>query len=103
MGFSSISADFGLLFLLLAVLLYARGAQTAELCPAENCIPEEQCEEPVFSTTCAGQQETCCSVVKSAFRTKCRHHGGICMERCGESLRRIVTDCPANEVCCVLV
>ncbi|KAF7988363.1 hypothetical protein HCN44_000936 [Aphidius gifuensis] len=76
-----------------------------EICPAENCLTPDKCEELIKGdTTCPTQGESCCSVVKSEFRTHCRHHGGECMDSCAKTLiRENAIDCAENQHCCVLV
>ncbi|XP_011315140.1 uncharacterized protein [Fopius arisanus] len=75
-----------------------------EMCPEENCLASDKCEEIVKGDMkCHLQGTTCCSVVISEFQTHCRHHGGECMKTCSSTLIREVIDCPDNEYCCVLV
>ncbi len=76
-----------------------------EACPPENCITSDKCEEIVKSplAACKENGAICCSVVKSEFRTHCRHHGGECMDSCSMALQRDTVDCATGEVCCVLV
>ncbi|XP_077260709.1 uncharacterized protein LOC143896633 [Temnothorax americanus] len=94
-----------LIFVALAtVLLCIEYAKAQEICPQENCIVPDECEELVKSDTSCQQQGTlCCSVVKSEFRTHCRHHGGICANSCPPNLKHETDDCTDGQVCCVLV
>ncbi|RLU18997.1 hypothetical protein DMN91_009355 [Ooceraea biroi] len=85
------------------VLLYTTG-YAREICAPENCLTLDMCDEPVKGETFCQQQGTsCCSIVKSEFRTHCRHHSGVCMDNCASALQRNAVDCENNQVCCVLV
>ncbi|XP_012532100.2 uncharacterized protein LOC105834290 [Monomorium pharaonis] len=98
--------SYTLVFVVLAtVLLYAELSNAREICAEENCITPEKCDVLIKdnSLLCHQQGTSCCSVVKSEFRTHCRHHGGTCMKECAQSLQRETVDCTDNEVCCVLV
>ncbi|XP_015125256.1 uncharacterized protein LOC107047043 [Diachasma alloeum] len=89
---------------LVLVITAVHSIDAAELCPEENCMAPDKCEEPVKGLVeCHQQGTSCCSVVRSEFRTHCRHHGGTCMDSCGPVLQRETVDCPDNQVCCVLV
>lgn len=80
-------------------------ADGAEICPTENCLEVEQCEEIVKSSTICANGLTCCSIVKTEFRNNCRHHGGICVSRCSAALSvppEQATDCHSYEKCCIL-
>ncbi|XP_076247765.1 uncharacterized protein LOC143187424 [Calliopsis andreniformis] len=90
---------------LLATLLPSTEYVTANnICPQENCFDSwEKCEDLIVGGTCPQSSDTCCSVVKSEYRTHCRHFGGECMSTCGQSLQHSVVDCPTDQVCCTLV
>ncbi|XP_043474525.1 uncharacterized protein LOC122506423 [Leptopilina heterotoma] len=93
-------------FFLLCICYLHLGEVTAdEICPKENCVSPEKCESLIRgkSPSCGNQRKVCCSVVKDEFRTHCRHHGGICMNRCAPQIQRDTTDCTDGQVCCVLV
>ncbi|GAB1863799.1 hypothetical protein CAJAP_04878 [Camponotus japonicus] len=94
-----------LIFVVLAtILLYTKYINAFVICAQENCLTSDKCEDSVKSPLlCEQQGTTCCSIVKSEFKTHCRHHGGECMDKCGTKLQRNVVDCPNNQVCCVLV
>ncbi|KYN09933.1 PREDICTED: uncharacterized protein LOC108769357 [Trachymyrmex cornetzi] len=89
---------------LTTILLNTEYANTKEICPQENCVVPDHCEMIAGGENSCYQQDTsCCSVVKSKFRTYCRHHGGICTDKCNPTLQRDTIDCTGNQVCCVLV
>ncbi|XP_029660187.1 U-scoloptoxin(19)-Sm1a [Formica exsecta] len=91
---------------LATVLLNTKYINAFETCPQENCLTSDKCEETInIPFLCYGPKQgtTCCSIVKSEFRTLCRHHGGECMDRCALTLQQNAVDCPSNQVCCVLV
>ncbi|KAG8038215.1 hypothetical protein G9C98_006542 [Cotesia typhae] len=92
------------IFVVILASAYLQGAAGKEMCPSENCIEAEACEEPVRNTsiTCANGL-LCCSVVKSEYRTHCHHHGGECMSSCNPTLINDVIDCESDQVCCTLV
>ncbi|CAD6239958.1 GSCOCG00002439001-RA-CDS [Cotesia congregata] len=92
------------IFVVILASAYLQVEAGREMCPPENCIKAEQCEQPVRSTSvyCANGLP-CCSVVKSKYRDRCRHHGGECMDSCAQTLQRKVVDCGSRQVCCVLV
>ncbi|XP_014484288.1 PREDICTED: uncharacterized protein LOC106749399 [Dinoponera quadriceps] len=89
---------------LAAVLLCAEYVSAMELCPQENCLTPDRCEEHVKSLNvqCLEQGTTCCSIVKKEYQTHCRHFGGVCMNRCAPVLQQNAVDCE-GQVCCVLV
>ncbi|XP_066592504.1 U-scoloptoxin(19)-Tl1a-like [Prorops nasuta] len=92
------------LFCLLAILAVSLHSSTSlSLCPKENCVKNGQCELSNKEGLCSNPSEICCGIVKSEFRTHCRHFGGECMSRCAQALQRDVVDCPAGETCCILV
>ncbi|XP_011873275.1 PREDICTED: uncharacterized protein LOC105565046 [Vollenhovia emeryi] len=99
--------SYTLAFVALAtVLLYIEYTNAMELCPQENCLTPNKCEQLVLSSavSCNEQGTSCCSVVKEEYRTHCRHHGGSCMNSCAKALvRPNVVDCTDGQVCCVLV
>ncbi|CAL1680600.1 unnamed protein product [Lasius platythorax] len=89
---------------LATVLLYTKYINALEICSQENCLTPDKCEESIKSQVlCEKQGTMCCSIVKSEFRTHCRHHGGECMDKCALKLQHNTIDCPSNQVCCVLV
>ncbi|XP_015429840.1 PREDICTED: uncharacterized protein LOC107186492 [Dufourea novaeangliae] len=73
------------------------------ICPQENCLDPEKCDDSIVGGTCPQSSDTCCSVVKSDYRTHCRHFGGECLDTCAQSLQQNVVDCPSDQVCCTLV
>ncbi|KAL6261698.1 hypothetical protein P5V15_006787 [Pogonomyrmex californicus] len=97
--------SYTLVFVALAIiLLYTEYTYAKEICPQENCVTLERCDESIKGDVlCHEQGTSCCSVVKTEFRTHCRHHGGICMDSCPSVLKRDVVDCTGSQVCCVLV
>ncbi|XP_060832542.1 uncharacterized protein LOC132916498 [Bombus pascuorum] len=89
---------------LVAVLLFSIEYTNANnICPEENCLEPRKCEDWVVGATCPQSGDTCCSVVKSEYRTHCRHFGGECLDYCNQLLRQAAVDCPANKDCCTLV
>ncbi|KAG7191202.1 hypothetical protein KM043_013177 [Ampulex compressa] len=88
---------------LLVALLRIEYSAAREECPQENCLSSNKCELLMSGGLCKEQSASCCSIVKSEFRTHCRHHGGICMDDCNVALQHDVTDCAAGQVCCTLV
>ncbi|KAL6434556.1 hypothetical protein ACFW04_006137 [Cataglyphis niger] len=94
-----------LIFIALAtVLLYTKYINALEICSQENCLTPDKCEETIKSQVLCHEQGTiCCSIVKSEFKTHCRHHSGECMDACASRLQQNAVDCPNNQVCCVLV
>ncbi|XP_011692197.1 PREDICTED: LOW QUALITY PROTEIN: uncharacterized protein LOC105452621 [Wasmannia auropunctata] len=97
--------SYTLVFVVLAtILLYTEYANTNEICPQENCVVHDKCDQLIKGESlCHEQGTSCCSVVKSEFRTHCRHHGGVCTDTCSPLLKRETQDCTGNQVCCVLV
>ncbi|EFN63537.1 hypothetical protein EAG_16430 [Camponotus floridanus] len=96
-----------LIFVALAtILLCTKYINAFEICAEENCFTSDEkltkCEQE-SPLLCKQQGTTCCSVVKSKFRTHCRQHGGACMDECAPNLQRTVINCPNGQVCCVLV
>ncbi|KYM82238.1 hypothetical protein ALC53_07238 [Atta colombica] len=88
----------------LTILLYTEYANMKEICHQEDCVVPDHCEMFVRGeNSCYQQGTSCCNVVKSEFRTYCRHHGGICMDKCNPTLQHDTIDCTGNQVCCVLV
>ncbi|XP_051161947.1 uncharacterized protein LOC127281963 [Leptopilina boulardi] len=100
-----LSVNITFFFLLCICYLHSVQVAASEICPLENCLPPEKCETLIRdkSVTCSSEGDECCSVVKSEFRTHCRHHGGICMDRCGPTVQRNAVDCQDGQMCCVLV
>ncbi|XP_076751919.1 uncharacterized protein LOC143424013 [Xylocopa sonorina] len=72
-------------------------------CPQENCLDASKCKHLLVGGICPKSSDTCCSVVKTEYRTYCRHFGGICMDWCNQDLQRTAIDCPSDQVCCPLV
>ncbi|XP_076666489.1 uncharacterized protein LOC143368031 [Andrena cerasifolii] len=87
---------------LVATLLHSAEYVTAEICPPENCLNPDKCEQVFVDGECSYPCNTCCSVVKEEHRTHCRHWGGECMNACNPILQHPVVDCP-DQVCCTLV
>ncbi|KYN01808.1 PREDICTED: uncharacterized protein LOC108774782 [Cyphomyrmex costatus] len=87
------------------ILLYTEYANAKEICHPENCVVPNHCQMFTnIENSCSQQGTSCCSVVKSEFRTYCRHYGGICTkDNCNPTLQYDTIDCTDNQVCCVLV
>ncbi|CAK9828902.1 hypothetical protein ANTRET_LOCUS6337 [Anthophora retusa] len=95
---------FVLLFSLVAtLLLHTTDGAEKSICPQENCLAASQCDDLLVGGLCPQSSDSCCSVVKTEYRTHCRHFGGECMDRCGQNLQQSVVDCPPDKVCCTLV
>ncbi|CAL7940311.1 unnamed protein product [Xylocopa violacea] len=89
---------------LVAALLHSTEYATANsICPQENCLDSSKCDDLLVGGTCPQSSDTCCSVVKTEYRTYCRHFGGECMDSCSKALQRTAVDCPSDKVCCPLV
>ncbi|KAH0535785.1 uncharacterized protein LOC123266977 [Cotesia glomerata] len=95
------------IFVVILASAYLQVSAGQEMCPPENCLKAEACEEPVRSTSifCTNGL-TCCSIVKNEFQNLCHHSGGECMSSCNPRISihpEKAKDCKSNEVCCVLV
>ncbi|XP_076286099.1 uncharacterized protein LOC143211886 [Lasioglossum baleicum] len=90
---------------LVATLLHSTEyAAGNSICPEENCVEFDKCEESIRGDdACPASSDVCCSILRKEYRTHCRHHGGECMDKCNVALQRSTVDCPADQVCCVLV
>ncbi|XP_035721117.1 uncharacterized protein LOC118441181 [Vespa mandarinia] len=89
---------------ILLILTFAVAHLTsAEYCPSENCLPEEQCSIKVKNGNCTNGN-ACCSIVKVNYRTHCRHFLGACMNKCNDKVWiREAIDCADNQRCCILL
>ncbi|XP_003487793.1 uncharacterized protein LOC100747083 [Bombus impatiens] len=92
-----------LVALVATLLLFIEYTTANSICPEENCLESTKCNDWVVGGTCPRSSDTCCSVVKSEYRTHCRHFGGECLDSCNQLLRQAAVDCPADKVCCTLV
>ncbi|XP_006618734.1 uncharacterized protein LOC102673074 [Apis dorsata] len=93
-----------LLVALVAILLHSAEYTTANsICPRENCLDSTKCELFVVGATCPRSSDTCCSIVKSEYRTHCNHFAGECMDFCNQALQHAAVDCPSDKVCCTLI
>ncbi|KAF7388958.1 hypothetical protein HZH66_010095 [Vespula vulgaris] len=89
---------------LLLVLIFAVAHLTAEECPPENCVPEDQCSIKVQNGGTCTNGNKCCSVVKTEYKTHCRHFFGACLNKCNDRVWiREAVDCADNQRCCILI
>ncbi|XP_003396646.1 uncharacterized protein LOC100644966 [Bombus terrestris] len=89
--------------LVATLLLFIEYTTANSICPEENCLEPMKCDDLIVGATCPQSSNMCCSVVKSKYRTHCRHFGGECLDFCNRLLRQPAVDCPADKVCCTLV
>ncbi|XP_033223657.1 uncharacterized protein LOC117177217 [Belonocnema kinseyi] len=82
--------------------IYLIHSVAIEKCPSENCMYTDKCLETT-NILCEIPGDSCCSIVKSEYRTACRHFGGQCMDFCSPTLQQTANDCADDEICCVLV
>ncbi|XP_053994513.1 uncharacterized protein LOC128884873 [Hylaeus volcanicus] len=92
-----------LAILVLATLHSIEYVAAERVCRPENCFDSSMCELVQAGGQCPQSTDTCCSVVKKEHRTHCHQHGGECMDSCNKKLQNLVSDCPADKVCCTLV
>jgi len=95
-----------IVFAMLDVMLIW-GIHGAEKCPKENCIVPSHCEQQIKNPADCKKPNMCCSVVKAAYRTHCRHFGGVCTGFCPDTLSRDtgvngakIKGCDKSTVCC---